>query len=86
MTAQVFKCKCLNNTNKQQETIKIYAKGLANMADILLAETNTENTNKHDLVAGLLSHYEQDALGHLTITLNCFIDIYKNANKLSALL
>ena len=42
-----------------------------------------ESTTKHFLVADLLSHHEQDALGHLTITLDRFIEIYKQTNKLS---
>ena len=82
MAAQVLKCKCLNNVDKQCKSIKIYAKGLANMAEILLAEVNTTSTSKHDLVADLLSNYKQDTIGHLNTTLARFINIYKDINKL----
>ena len=43
----VLKCKHLNNANKKHETIKIYSKGLSNMAEFLLAEptqTTPQNT------------------------------------------
>ena len=82
MAAQVLKCKCLNNADKQRESIEIYAKGLANMAEILLAEVNTSSTTKHDLVADLLSNYELDAIGHINMSLDRFVDIYKEVNKL----
>ena len=81
MAAQVLKCKYLNNTDKQCESVEVFTKGLANMAEILLAEVNTNNITKHDLVADLLSNHEQDALGHLNITLKCFADIYKQLTK-----
>jgi len=82
MAAQILKCKCLNNTDKQRESVEIYAKGLANMAEILLAEVNTSSTTKHDLVADLLSHYEHDAIGHTNMSLDRFVSIYKDVNKL----
>ena len=68
MAAQVLKCKYLNNADKQGEPDEIFAKGLANMAEILLAEVNTPSTTKHDLVADLLSNYEVDAIGHINMS------------------
>ena len=43
---------------------------------------NTPSTTKHDLVADLLSNYEVDAIGHINMSLDCFVDIYKEVNKL----
>jgi hypothetical protein len=82
MAAQVLKCKCLINADKQRESVEIFAKGLANMAEILLAEVNTPSTTKHDLVADLLSNHEVDAIGHINMSLDRFVDIYKEVNKL----
>ncbi len=82
MAAQMRKCKYLNNADKKQESVEIYAKGLANMAEILLAELNTGSTTKHDLVADLLSNHEPDAIGHINMGLDRFIEIYKDVNKL----
>ena len=82
MAAQVLKCKYLNNADKQRESIEIYAKGLANMAEIIIAEINTDSMTKHDLVTDFLSFHEHDALSHLTITVGKFIEIYRQTNKL----
>ena len=46
MAAQELKCKHLNNANKQCKTIEIYAKGLANMAKIILAAVHAETISK----------------------------------------
>jgi len=46
VAVQVLKCKCLNNADKQRESTKIYAKGLVNMAEIILAEVNMESTRR----------------------------------------
>ncbi len=73
MAAQILKCKCLNNADKQHETVELYAKGLANMAEIFLAESHANNTNKHDLVIDLLTQHQQDALSHLPVNLSTFI-------------
>jgi len=82
MAAQVLKCKYLNNADKQRESVEIYAKGLANMAEIIIAEINTDSMTKHDLVTDFLSFYEHEALSHLTITIDKFIEIYRTTNKL----
>ena len=84
MAAQLLKVKCLNNADKQRESVELYAKGLANMAEILLAEVNTSSTSKHDLVADLLSNFELDATGHINMSLDRFVNIYREINKLPA--
>jgi hypothetical protein len=84
MASQILKCKCLNNSDKKRESVEIFAKGLTNMAEILLAEINTSSTSKHDLVADLLSLHESDTIGHINMTLDRFVEIYREVNKLSA--
>jgi hypothetical protein len=84
MAAHLLKVKCLNNADKQKESVELYAKGLANMAEILLAEVNTSSTTKHDLVADLLSNFELDAIGHINMSLDKFVNIYREINKLPA--
>jgi len=41
MDKQVLKCKLLNNSDKKRMTIEIYSRALSNMAEILLAELDT---------------------------------------------
>ena len=52
------------------------------MAEIIIAEINTDSMTKHDLVTDFLSFYEHEALSHLTITIDKFIEIYRTTNKL----
>ena len=84
MAAQILKCKCPNNADKQRKTIELYAKGLAKMAEIFLAETHADNINKHNLVIDLLTQYQQDTLSHLPINLSTIIEIYHDANHLQS--
>jgi len=85
MGKMVMKCKLLNNADKKRETIEIYARALSNMAEILLAELDTNTTDTHALVADLLTTHESDVINHLSISLPEFIDIYKATNNITAL-
>ena len=55
------------------------------MAEILLAELDTNNSDKHALVADLLTHHQQDTLNLLSVSLPEFIEIYKSTNNIAAL-
>ena len=81
----VMKCKLLNNADKKRETIEIYSKALSNMAEILLAELDTNTYDKHALVADLLTHHQTDIIQHLSISLPDFILIYKTTNNIEKL-
>jgi hypothetical protein len=85
MGKMILKCKLLNNADKKRETIEIYAKALSNMAEILLAEIDANTSDKHALVADLLTQHQNDVINHLSIPLPDFVNIYKSTNNITTL-
>ena len=77
-----LKSRVLNNTARQEELIKIFAKALPRFADFILIEDAAKLYGKHDLVADLLLSHGNTIFRHLdNLLVRQFIEIYQKVNN-----
>jgi hypothetical protein len=70
----------LNNSWRKTELVKLFAKALATIAELILVDAEVEDYSKHDLVADLLLEHHEEFLKNRTNILH-FVQIYKKVHQ-----